>query len=105
MNEPERGVREPRGSSARGGRRTARTLALLALVAGVYVLHQDFWNWQRVEPLVFGVIPAGLGYHVGYSIAAALMMAVLVKFAWPTHLEKTEPQEPSGPDREREDKS
>jgi hypothetical protein len=73
------------------------------LVAGVYVLHQDFWNWHRIEPLVFGFIPAGLAYHVAYSIAATLMMAVLVRFAWPAHLEKYEPKEPSAPDRHEED--
>jgi hypothetical protein len=105
VSEPDRGGREPRGSSARGGRRIAKTLALLALVAGVYALHQDFWNWQRIEPLVFGVLPVGLAYHVAYSIVAALMMAVLVKFVWPAHLEKTEPKEPKGPDRQREGKS
>jgi hypothetical protein len=46
----------------------------------------------------------GLAYHVAYSIVAALMMAVLVKFVWPAHLEKTEPKEPKGPDRQREGK-
>jgi len=81
------------------------TLALLALVAGVYALHQDVWNWQRIEPLLFGFIPVGLAYHLAYSIVAALMMAVLVKFAWPAHLEKYEPKEPYASDRDREGES
>lgn len=72
-------------------RRFVKTLALLALVVTVYVLHQDFWNWQRIEPLVFGFLPIGLAYHAAYSILAACMMAVLVRFAWPKHLEKVEP--------------
>lgn len=63
---------------------------LLALVVTMYVLHQDFWNWRRIEPLVFGFLPIGLAYHAAYSILAAGMMAVLVRFAWPKHLEKTE---------------
>jgi hypothetical protein len=66
---------------------------LLALIAGVYLLHQDFWNWKKAEPLIFGMLPLGLAYHAGYSILAAIMMAVLVKFAWPRHLENVEPAE------------
>ena len=69
-----------------------RTWVLLALVVAVYVLHQDFWNWRRIEPLVFGFLPIGLAYHVAYSILAACLMAVLVRFAWPRHLEKVEPR-------------
>lgn len=60
---------------------------LCLLVIGVYLMHQDFWNWDRHEPLVLGFVPIGLAYHVGYSFAAALTMAVLVRFAWPKHLE------------------
>ena len=63
---------------------------LIALVVGIYVLHQDFWNWRHIEPLVFGFLPIGLAYHAAYSILAAGMMAVLVRFAWPKHLEKVE---------------
>jgi len=78
-----------------GPRRLSRILALLLLVAAVYALHQDFWNWQRIEPLLFGFLPVGLAYHVAYSLLAALMMAVLVRFAWPAHLEKYEPRKTS----------
>ena len=41
-------------------------------MAAVYVLHQDFWNWKKAEPLVFGFLPIGLAYHAGYSILAAV---------------------------------
>jgi hypothetical protein len=34
-----------------------------------------------------------MAYHVGYSILASVMMAILVKFAWPEQLEKTESAE------------
>jgi len=60
------------------------------MVVAVYLLHQDFWNWKKAEPLILGFLPVGLAYHAGYSILAAIMMAVLVKFAWPEHLETTE---------------
>ena len=71
----------------------ARALLLTLLVVVVYVLHQDFWNWTRAEPLIFGFLPIGLAYHAGYSILAAATMAVLVKFAWPKHLENVQPED------------
>jgi hypothetical protein len=69
-----------------------RALLLTLLVIAVYVVHQDFWNWKKAEPLVFGFLPIGLAYHAGYSILAAITMALLVKFAWPKHLESVEPE-------------
>ena len=60
-----------------------KTTLLTLLIAVVYVLHQDFWNWKKIEPLVLGFLPIGLAYHVGYSLVAALTMLVLVKFVRP----------------------
>ena len=71
----------------------AKTLILTAFVLLVYLLHQDFWNWQKSEPMVFGFLPVGLAYHAGYSILASITMAVLVKFAWPKHLENLQPHD------------
>jgi hypothetical protein len=59
-------------------------LALGALV--VVLLHQDIWFW-RDKTLVFGFLPIGLAYHIGYSLLAALTMAAMVRFAWPLVLE------------------
>jgi hypothetical protein len=70
-----------------------KILALTVLIIGVYLLHQDFWNWNKTEPMVFGFLPVGLAYHAGYSIVAAILMAILVKVAWPKHLESVEPTE------------
>jgi hypothetical protein len=67
-----------------------KTLIPTALVAVVYVLHQDFWNWKEAYPLVFGFLPIGLAYQAGYSILASAMMAVLVWAIWPKHLESIE---------------
>jgi hypothetical protein len=69
-----------------------KTCLLTALVAVVYVLHQDFWNWKQACPLIFGFLPIGLAYQAGYSILAAALMAVLVKTAWPKHLEDVKPE-------------
>jgi hypothetical protein len=62
---------------------------LAAVVLLVAALHQDFWLWTD-RALVFGFLPSGLAYHVGYSILAALTMWLLVRFAWPAHLETVE---------------
>ena len=67
-----------------------KTLLLTALIAVVYVLHQDFWNWTKAQPLVFGFLPIGLAYQAGYSVLAAITMAILVKTVWPKHLEEVE---------------
>jgi hypothetical protein len=36
---------------------------------------------------VFGFLPVGLAYHVGYSLLASGTMAILVKYAWPKNLD------------------
>ena len=74
--------------------KSSKTILLTCLVAAVYILHQDFWNWKEADPLVFGFLPIGLAYQAGYSILASLMMAVLV---W-TRLAEA-PGERSNPDR------
>jgi hypothetical protein len=68
-----------------------KKLLLLLLILAVYVLHQDLWNWSKADPLIFGFLPVGLAYHAAYSILAAAMMAVLVAFSWPKHLEEQDP--------------
>ncbi len=67
--------------------KTLKPILLTLLVVAVYLLHQDFWNWKRATPLILGFLPVGLAYHAAYSILASVTMAVLVKFAWPKHLE------------------
>lgn len=72
---------------------------LLLLTVLLIVLHQDFWNWDKVDPRLFGFLPIGLGYHAGFAVAAAVLMALWVKFAWPAHLENVEREVP--PDSSR----
>jgi hypothetical protein len=64
-----------------------RTL-LVAIVLAFYVLHQDVWFWRTASPLVFGFIPVGLFYHACFTVAASLVMWMLVRHAWPSHLEE-----------------
>lgn len=63
---------------------------LIFIVIVFYILHQDFWNWREAAPLVFGFLPIGLFYHICYTVAVSLMLWLLVKYAWPAHLEDGE---------------
>ncbi len=67
-----------------------RKFSLSLLVIMVFLVHQDLWNWKNAEPFVFGFLPVGLAYHAGYAVLAAIMMALLVKFAWPNDLDRIE---------------
>ncbi|PWU12715.1 MAG: hypothetical protein C5B50_20840 [Verrucomicrobia bacterium] len=67
---------------------------LTLLISAVYLVHQDCWNWKISDPLIFGFLPIGLAYHAGYSILCAILMAILVKFAWPSHLERAQDEPP-----------
>ena len=65
-----------------------KRLLLTLVVIALYISHQDFWNWRKAYPLAFGFVPVGLWYHACFVAAAALVMWMLVTFAWPAHLEE-----------------
>ena len=65
----------------RRGPRWALAVALVVL----YVLHNDLWFWNDAR-LVLG-LPVGLVYHIGFAVAASVLMILLVTYAWPHHLE------------------
>ena len=62
-------------------------LTALALLV-FFALHQDVWLWGQSRPLIFGVLPVGLAYHAAYTVAVSVVMAVLVRLYWPSHLEE-----------------
>ncbi len=57
------------------------------LVAALIVAHHDFWNWES-DQVLFGFMPIGLAYHVGISLAAALVWAFACAFAWPQNVDQ-----------------
>lgn len=59
--------------------------AALAGLPILFLLHNDFWLWD--DPRRIAGLPVGLLYHVIYCAAASGLMALLVAFAWPAHLE------------------
>jgi hypothetical protein len=52
----------------------------------LYALHQDFWWWTDKDSRFLGM-PIGLAYHVIFCVLASILMASLVRLAWPAHLE------------------
>jgi len=85
-------VQEPAESEPRPSRpprrRSASILLLLALAAViVLVLRHDYWFWDTPYPLLFGFLPVGLWWQGMVSILAAVLMAMMVRFAWPAELE------------------
>ena len=61
----------------------------------MYALHQDFWFWRTARPLVFGFLPIGLFYHAAYTVGISVLMWVLVRTHWPSHLEQAHQATPT----------
>lgn len=66
-------------------------LVIWLLVAALIVMHQDFWNWNS-EKMFLGFLPVGLYYHMGISIAAAIVWWFACTFAWPKGIDNFEEQ-------------
>jgi hypothetical protein len=68
-----------------------KRILLVIVVVALYILHQDYWFWYTPYfrgSIPFGFIPIGLFYQACFSVACALVMWLLVKYAWPTQLER-----------------
>ncbi|MCH7591505.1 MAG: DUF3311 domain-containing protein [Planctomycetes bacterium] len=58
------------------------------LIVLLAIVHQDFWWWDRIDPLVLGFVPIGLAYQAGVSVVAAILWAMAVRYCWPAGLEE-----------------
>ena len=67
--------------------RSTVRLGLALAIAAVYAFHQDVWFWRDARPLVFGFLPIGLFYHAAYTAGCALLLWLMVRIAWPGHLD------------------
>lgn len=61
---------------------------LVIIIVALYILHQDFWFWRTAHPLLLGFIPIGLSYHAAFTLATSFALWILIKQAWPAHLEQ-----------------
>ena len=73
-----------------------KTVLMVTLVTALYLLHQDIWFWRTAIPIILGFIPIGLFYHACFTVAASALMWILVKYAWPSHLEQDAAQDSTG---------
>ena len=60
---------------------------VVVLLLALCVLHQDFW-WRNDPTPVLGFLPVGLAWHIGISVAAAVVWWLAVRFCWPAELEE-----------------
>ena len=70
--------------------RFVRWLLYVTLVV-LFLLHNDFWLWDNPK-MVIG-FPIGLLYHIGFCIAAAILMMLIINHAWPSHLQDEDTDE------------
>lgn len=66
-------------------KKSFRSLLLYAALVVLYLLHNDLWLWNDAS-LVLG-LPAGLAYHIGFSIVTSIVLTLLVIQAWPEELD------------------
>ena len=59
---------------------------LFLALAALFLLRQDVWLWDDAS-LVLG-LPVGLTFHIGICLAAAVLMWLITRFAWPEHLKE-----------------
>lgn len=65
-------------------------LVVYGLIVLLALLHQDFWWWGSIDPLLFGFIPVGLWYHALVSLLAAALWFAAIKFCWPAGVDDIE---------------
>ena len=65
---------------------TVRRLLYFAL-ALLFLLRFDVFLWN--DPRRIAGLPVGLAYHVLFCVAVALVMGLLVVFAWPPQADRS----------------
>lgn len=88
-------------AASTGGVSRPAALGLVALLVVVLVLRNDLWNWFTPRPLLFGFLPVGLWWQGLVSLLASILMWLMVRLAWPAHLETlAEHRASSAPEKE-----
>ncbi len=58
----------------------------VAIMVSLAWAHHDWWFWE--DAFSFLGIPAGLGYHVAFSVMTAAAWLLAVYKAWPAEIER-----------------
>ena len=72
-------------------RKTFSKSILYVALAVLFLLHNDFWLWDSPKMLLG--LPIGLLYHIGFCVAASLLMALIINQVWPSHLQEEDTDE------------
>lgn len=72
-------------------------LIIWTMVLLLVLLHQDEFLWESTY-LVGGFLPAGMAWHIGISLASAVVWYLATLYAWPIDdlEESTEPMDSGG---------
>ncbi|MEM9553105.1 MAG: hypothetical protein AAGC60_02525 [Acidobacteriota bacterium] len=70
--------------------KSAPSRLLFALLAVFFLLRYDLWA-QSDDSFLLG-LPIAFTYHILYCLAAAVVLFLLVRHAWPSHLDAPESQ-------------
>jgi hypothetical protein len=57
-------------------------MLLYAALGAAFLLRHDLWLWD--SPRLMLGLPIGLTYHVLFCLVVAALLALLVRFAWPS---------------------
>ena len=66
------------------------------LIGLLIVLHQDYWQWNKTEPMVLDFIPFNLAWQVGISLGAAAVWILAINTCWPS---ESPPAQPSAAEK------
>ena len=58
----------------------------LSVLLLLLILFFNFWMWDT-DTLIMG-LPINLLYHIGLCVLTSLFMLVIVRLAWPHHLDE-----------------
>jgi hypothetical protein len=65
----------------------AKKKLVWGLVVVLFLVRYDFWYWDD-RTLVIGFLPIGLFYHMVLSVLAGVCWFLVIKYAWPSHVEE-----------------
>lgn len=63
-----------------------RTLVIVLLIL-LAVVHQDYWWRDDDRTLLLDCLPVSLAYHIGISVAAAVLWGLACRYCWPRNVD------------------
>lgn len=61
--------------------------AVWTAIGGLLVLRNDLWQFGEVRPVLWGVLPLGLWWHMVLCVLSAGCFLLAGRYCWPSDLE------------------